>query len=276
MKDHAIEEVACRLEARGQDPGKLRELQVELDCLERPPGFLKRTSTRISAMAKTQWAHLMGELEESGEAFTLMTRAVSSREKLTGAEADTVREQMFDLLRVVPASLLAVANAVLPIPGTSMATPWLLQRLGIMPSRWREAHLLDALEAERARLQDAGLSSEANAIEDIVQEIEAEADAREQLARDAVTLTFWDLNQNGEWDETEREAYRAAVDLTAERLGDSAQKKRWFLLHEASVIGPIRMDAIDDSEVDPKLLVCWEGTSGWVSLHDVLERSAQD
>ena len=276
MQDGALESIAQRLEAEGHDAGHLHELQEELDGLEKPPGFFSRVSKKATEVAKNQWAHVMGELQESAEAMALVRRAIASDKKLSGAEADKVREQMLDIIRVFPASLIAAANAALPVPGTSVVTPWLLNRLGVMPSRWREAHILDQLEQEINRLRAKGLVEEAEALNEILHDIEAEADAREQVSRDAAVLTFWDANKNGVWDDEERAAYRAAASNVAARVGDSSHRKNWFLLHEESVIGPMRLSTFERDEVGPDLLVCWEGKSGWVALQDVLEDDEDD
>jgi len=276
MRDGALEEIAQRLEAEGHDAGHLHELQEELDCLEQPPGFFARMSKKATDTARQQWAHIMGELQESAEAMTLVRRAIASDEKLSGAEADKVKEQMLDLIRVFPASLIAAANAALPVPGTSMVTPWLLNRLGVMPSRWREAHILDQLEQEIARLKSEGLEDEAKALDEIVHDIEAEADARDQVAREAAVLTYWDANKNGLWDEEERNAYQVATSTVAQQVREHSNRKSWFLLHEESVIGPVRLSSLKKQETSPEMLVCWEGKSGWVALQDVLEDDDTD
>ena len=70
------------------------------------------------------------------EATVIFTR-VAGDEKHTlhlcqtcaAKEADQVREQMLDIIRVVPASIIAAANAALPVPGTSVVTP--CQEVGV-------------------------------------------------------------------------------------------------------------------------------------------------
>jgi len=270
MQDGAIESIAQRLEADGHDAGTLHELQHEIDTLEQPPGFFGRMSRKASDTAKRQWAHIMGELQESKEAMAIVSRAISRNEKLSGVERDKVREQMLDIIRVFPASLIAAANAALPLPGSSMATPWLLNRLGIMPSRWREAHIIDSLETEITRLKNEGLEEEAAALDAVKADIEHEANEREQVAREAALLTFWDTDNNGILDDEERAAYRSAVRDIADLITESAHRKCWFLLHEDTVLGPLRLQSFDQEDLSPELLLCYEGKSGWVALQDVL------
>jgi hypothetical protein len=233
-------------------------------------------SAKATALAKQQWAHVVGELEESAEAMALVRRSLADNQRLTGAEADIVRTQMLDILRVVPASLIAAANAALPIPGTSVVTPWLLNRLGMMPSRWREAHILDQLEKEIERLRVAGCTEDAEALCQVKEELEAEADTREQVEKDAAVLTFWDTNRNGRWDDDERAAYQEAVVSMSAKVTEYAARKNWFLLHEETVIGPLRLSTVERDKIDASLLICWQGKSGWVALTDIYKHLESD
>ncbi len=165
MAQGRIAIVALRLEQRGIDPGHLRVLQEELDVIERPPGIFGRLSAALKQKAATQWGHLVGELRESAEVMGLISGRLRNQRPLTPEERDKVRAQMLDLLKVVPAGLIAVGNAALPIPGTGIFTPWILVKLGLMPSRWREAHLLDQLQREQARLREQGHSDEAEELQ---------------------------------------------------------------------------------------------------------------
>jgi hypothetical protein len=275
MEAGAIKAVAQQLEAKGVDAGELHDLQEELDGLDSPPGYFALISANAIASAKRQWAHVLGELTESAEAMGIVRKAMTSKDDITAEEADMVRDQLWDMVRIVPASLIAVANAALPVPGTGLLTPWILHRLGVMPSRWREAHLLTQLHTEAGRLRDDGLEDEAQVLEQVHSEIEHEADLRDQVERDAALLTYWDANKNGVWDEEERIAYESATTEVTERYGDSATQKRWFLMREEAVIGPIRLSTYcaDPQNLGPSMLVCWDGRSGWVSLDDVLERT---
>ena len=147
MTNGRIITLARDLEARGVQVDALLALQQELDVIETPPSLLGRVTQRVRRVASTQWKHVIGELQESQEVFGLLTRRVQKQQELTPAERDAIRCQILDLLRVVPAGLIAFANTALPVPGTGLLTPWLLARLGLMPSRWREAHLLARLDA---------------------------------------------------------------------------------------------------------------------------------
>ena len=237
----SLEGIADQLEASGHDAGALRELQVELECLEKPPGFWARLTTEAREAASRHWAFVLGELHESKEAAAILGRAVTAPSHVSAEDRDKLRSQMLDLLRAVPAGLLAAANAALPIPCTSLATPWLLHRLGVMPSHWREAHLLNSLQGEVSRLRAEGHDEQASALESIASDIEQEADARERVQHEARLLTHWDANENGEWDPSERAAYGAAVQQLSRRATRQASRRSWYLLHEGGVFGPVRL-----------------------------------
>ena len=153
MEPKAIEKIAQRLDAAGHDSGELHDLQVELDILEKPPSLWQRMHRSAQEFASRQWEMLAGELQESKLAMQITVKALRSRDSVTAEELHFVREQMMDLLRVLPAGAVIFANAALPLPATSILTPQILHKLGLMPSMWREAHLLSHLQNEVNRLK---------------------------------------------------------------------------------------------------------------------------
>jgi hypothetical protein len=269
VSENSLGVLADELEASGYHAVVLRELQEELNCLEKPPGFWARLSQEAREAAARHWGFVLGELHESKEAAAILGRAMTAPSGVSAEDRDKLRSQLFDLMRAIPAAIVAAANAALPIPCTSLATPWMLHRLGVMPSHWREAHLLDSLQSEVNRLRADGLLVEANTLEDIRAEIEGEAMARERVEHDARLLTHWDGNQDGQWDEAERLAYSVAVEKVSLRAQRSASRRSWYLLHEGGVFGPVRLSNFLQEEQGPDLLVCWEGKSGWVALSDL-------
>jgi hypothetical protein len=269
VSEPSLAGIADELEASGHDAGSLRELQVEFNYLEKPPGFWARLTKDAREAAARHWGFVLGELQESKEAAAILGRALTAPSEVSAEDRDKLRSQLLDLMRAIPAGLVAAANAALPIPCTSLATPWLLHRMGVMPSNWREAHLLQSLQTEVSRLCEEGLSGEAAALDEIRADIESEAAARERVEHEARLLTHWDANNDGQWDDNERAAYRAAVHQVSTRLRKSAARRSWYLLHEGGVFGPVRLSNFLHEEQAPDLLVCWEGQSGWVALSDV-------
>ena len=271
MDIERLRAVAMALEARGVEVDGLRSLETEAVAIERPPGLLGSLKAKVAGTVLSQWRNVRGEVGETSEAFSLLARRVTSKEPLEPEEADKIKAQLMDFVKVVPAGVFAAANAALPIPGTSVFTPMVLSKMGLMPSRWKEAHLLHTLRSESDRLRAAGHGGEADELDALRAEVEADADAREEAAKNASLLTHWDENDNGVWDDDERAAYRSELDKLRHRLFDAGAKKRWFLRIGPEVWGPVRLsEIIDDAdELDNELLVCFDGSSGWVDLQDL-------
>ncbi|MCA9689634.1 MAG: hypothetical protein R3A51_13485 [Nannocystaceae bacterium] len=265
-------EIADDLERDGFSDAEvleLRELSVEIEALERPPSLLSRLSGKAREVARAQWTLLVGELEESREAMGLIKARMRGERTLSAEERDKIRSQMMDLVKVFPAGLIAAANSAFPIPGTGLFTPWILNRLGLMPSRWREAHLLDCLRKRQEALRASGRIEAAEKLEEIREAIEHEAAEREAVRSECRLLTHWDANQNGEWDDDEREAYAREVARLRGLLPRFATRKRWFLEHEGEVFGAVRLGEIDVAAA-AGVLICFDGKSGWVALSDLL------
>lgn len=270
MGTHAAEElnaVASELERGGYDTTALRALQGELDAMERPPGLFQRLSSGVREAAALQWRYLIGELEESREAFALLKTAMGGR-ALSADERDKIRSQMFDLVRLFPAGLIAAANSAFPVPGTGLLTPWILRKLGLLPSRWREAHLLAELQKQHEKLEREGNQRAADRLRQIEHEIEEEALRREQVAKETQLLTHWDKNQNGVFDDDERQSYRQEVARLQAQLATLTTHKRWFFSYEGEVFGPLRLSEFEHP--GESLLCCYDGKSGWIAVSDLV------
>lgn len=277
MSDQTLAHLADQLAAEGYDAHELRELQLELDALDRPPSLFTRMTSAAKEAASRHWRNLVGELGESREAMAIIVTRARGGE-VSPADADKVRAQLLDLVRMFPAGLIAAANSAFPIPGTGIFTPWILQRLGLMPSRWRESHLLDQLRKQRDLLRRTGHPREAQAIEELRERLEHECDLRDHARAEAALLTHWDANRNGQWDPEEMLQYRRELDNLRERARRFYTRKQWFLDMEGEIYGAMRLsELVEDPEVrdhleDDELLVCHDGKTGWVALPDLLGR----
>lgn len=275
--DRTLARLAEELSADGYDTTHLRELQLEVEVLDRPPGLLTRMTTAAREAAGKHWRNLVGELGESAEAMRIIVLRMGGQD-ISPADRDKVRSQLLDLVKLFPAGLIAAANSAFPVPGTGLFTPWILCRLGLMPSRWREAHLIDNLKKERERLTRAGRHEEAAAVEELRARLEAEADAREHAAANAALLTHWDANQNGHWDPEEKQEYLQELDRMRGLAKRFAHRKQWFLEDEGEIFGALRLsELLEDEDCcdhlhDDGLLVCFDGKTGWVALPDLLGR----
>ncbi len=277
MTDPArVDALADELEARGLDVADLRLVADELAVVQQPPGRLGRLLARLKGKLKQQWGHVRGELKETGEGLSILRARLDRKEKLTPEEREAVRAQVADLVRILPAGLFAAANAVLPIPGTSLLTPKLLQKMGLLPSRWREAHMLKTLQDQADSLRAGGLEAEAGEVEQLAGEIEAEADAREEVERNATLLAVWDKNENARWDDDEKTAYRAELLRTIGLADTRGVERRWYLRLEGRVMGPIALRSLLDAPdgLDPNLLVCFGDRTAWVDFLDVARRKS--
>ena len=265
-----IADLVRDLSARGLDVGELASLQEQLDAVEHPPGWFARMRSGFREFADRQWRNVWGELQESADVAAILRRAMSG-ETVSAIERDKVRSQILDLLRVAPAGFVALAVEAIPVPGTSAVTPWLLTKLGLMPSRWREAHLLHRLQKESARLRAADFGAEADEVDLLAATITRECDEREELALDAALLSWWDADKDGQWDPEERIAYDAAVGVLRTAVKLHGHTRRWYLCDRKHVFGPLRLSELGESPTGGHLMVRFDVVEGWVSLADVLD-----
>ena len=252
------------LRERDVDVGGLEALEDELNALTDPTIW-----QRLRGFFDRQMGHVLGELRESGELVSLIRRAVSG-EELDPEELSRAQDQLADLARLLPASALALAIEAIPIPGTSLCTPWLLDKLGLMPSRWREAHVLARLREEAEGLRERGQAEAAARVDRLAATITTEADQRALASANADLLLHWDQDRDGSWDPHEIQAYEDWLSGLRERLAEEGWERRWFLWHRGQVFGPVRVEELRQVGVKLPLLVCLEGSTGWVALRDLL------
>jgi len=264
VADERLQSLITQLQASGVEVGSLPALQVELDALEEPPGFVRGLSRRALAFARTQWTRVLAELGETREAGALLQRRLGG-ETLSPQDEARLRAQVADLVRLVPASVVCVAIEAVPIPGSSIVTPWVLDQLGLMPSQWREAHLLEGLRDEAQRLRLAHRDQAADQVEALCRTLTIEAELRRQRQLQAELHILWDKDGSGHWDEAETAAYDRAVAAMRGRLEEDGWHRCWFLWHRGRVFGPVR--ALELREVGSEgLLITHEREEGWVVL----------
>lgn len=269
----ALDRLVDDLESHGVDSAGLRALQAELSELEHPPGFFARVSRTVKDTLRRNWGHVVGELKETARLVTLVRKAVRhGRGSLTDEERSEARAQVADLMRMAPASAVFVALEVFPLPGTAVFTPWVLIRLGLLPSRWREAHVLHGLRQEADKLRQTAHPEEAEAVERMVEAVEAGCKRRERAAHDAALLTHWDFDGNGRWDPDERAAYEHLLGELSRAARRRASDRVWFLRHADYVFGPFRLSEVHDMDTDVDLLVCLDKDTPWVDLADLKAR----
>ena len=245
------------MKAMGLDTSHLDEVQEELSILERP------WMAKIKHALRKNYRHVKGEMLESLEMTSLLRKGVHN---LTAKEKEKIRTQLLDFAKVLPAGFIAAANAVLPIPFTSVLTPMLLQKMGLLPSRWNEARILHLLQEEEEMLRSRGLLQLASSVHKIYDSIEMDAYNRE---RHLSLLLHWDENENGLWDQDEIEAYQAECVKMKSLSLQQGHTRNWFISQNGLVFGPTTFD--DLPEDDPDLLVKFGTKTKWVALLDCLQ-----
>ncbi|MEE9385534.1 MAG: hypothetical protein V3V08_19160 [Nannocystaceae bacterium] len=269
-KRATFDELVRQIEQAGENTTTLRSLGAQLHAIEKP-GPLSRFSSAAIRSARDQWQHLLSEMGESREMLRLIASRVRTGAPLTDEERDKIRAQLTDLVKVVPAGVVAAATTAVPVPGAFLLTPTVLTRLGLMPSTWREAHILSRLREEQIRIRKSGLTDQAVSLAELHTSIVENAHRRDEVAQDAALLTHWDVNRNGKWDPEEKRAYLGELERVRTLVTRHRARKRWFIQHEGTIYGAMRLSEVLDDELDPtcataQMLVCYDGSSGWIEL----------
>ena len=269
MTASGLARLAFELERAGLPSDELMRLHAEASALERPPGLAARLSASTTQLARSQWANLLGEWRDSREAFALLQRRLRGDAPLSDQEEERLRGQILDLLRLVPAGMIAGASFAIPLPGAFLLTPALLSRLNLLPSRWREARLQRRLQLEVERVRAAGQGGLAERLTAVQAELEREAEARDQIARDAALLRAWGPEGDPDWTDEERRVYLREVAQLAAHAREGADERGWFVLTEARVFGPTRLGPLLKLAEPGELLLRRGATGGWVALADL-------
>ena len=82
--------------------------------MERPPGLVSELTENLKERARRQWSLVLGEVQETSELLELLNRRVLNGEKLTAQERKQAQEQMLDIMKMVPAGMIATASALSP------------------------------------------------------------------------------------------------------------------------------------------------------------------
>ena len=260
MPAQQLDTLIKKLQSEGVDISEIAHLNAALTTTRQP------LHKRALNLLQTHWQRAKGELQESKELTMLLKRAKKEgAASLSQEERIFIKQQLTDFFRIFPAGLIASINAALPLPGTSLMTPWLLKKLGLLPSRWREANLLKTLQDGHQKLRQQGQNNLAQQLLTLQETITTEAEKREVCD----LLVVWDKNQNGIWDPEEEEAYREECHKTKELYTTSATERKWFLLYEGLVFGPTALNSID-SQKHAATLIKFEQQTEWTRLSDII------
>ncbi len=272
MAPAELDELVADLRRRGLDAEAREVADVcrALDALERPPGVLQRLGAAAREEAATQWRHAVGEWEETCTAVRIVRERLVSGRALRADEAEAVRAQTLDLLRTVPAGVVAAATALVPVPGAMLLTPWLLRRLGLLPSRWREDALLAVLRRQEERLRAKNEVHAAERMAAVAARVEERRRTCDAADRRSADLTAWDVDGDGTFSAQERAAYDAAVARAADAARRDPTRRAWYARFENDVAGPFAWQDVAGGDADVDVLVCLDGECGWLRRADVL------
>ena len=249
-----------RLRAQGVETEELEHLALAVESTKLP---IHKKAARLLIR---NWNRIRGEVKESKDLILLLNRArKEGKESLNDHERIFMKQQIKDFFRIFPATIIAGTNAVLPIPGTSLITPLILKKLNLLPSRWREAHMLNTLQQAHKNLKAQGDKNDLN----ILSEIEIELKQQAQQRQECDLLIVWDTNKNGTWDCEEIEAYENELSKTLELYHQSKEKRSWFVLHEGLVFGPTTLTHVS-AELDA--LIRYENKTQWIGYQDLLTK----
>lgn len=255
----------------------IESIEVEMTANESPPGFLGKHREKAKKQLAKNYRHLKGELFETSEVFSLLKERILNKKNLNAEETAKIREQMVDLVKMFPAGIFAALNTSLPVPGTALLTPFLLSKMKLLPSRWRDAHLIEKLREEGKILTERGRFEEAHQLSSLNEALDRQRARQESACLNANLLSEWDLNQNGKWDRSEKIAYRQELKRVEGILKQKAMVQNWYVRLGSETWGPFRIGKIMSTapELDEDLLVCWAGKSGWVDVQDLYEGESQ-
>ena len=259
----------------GLCPDALESIEIEMAANDCPPGFLGKLKGRTKKLLRNHYGHLKGELFETSEIFCILKEKIVKKKALDAEEKSKIKAQMSDLVKMFPAGMFTALNACLPVPGTSLLTPLLLAKMKLLPSRWRDAHVLEKLRAEGKKLTPKGIESEQ--LVKLDEALDKQRKKQDAVSLNANLLTHWDVNRNGEWDRDEKIAYRDELKKLGEIIKRKAMVQNWFIRLCTETWGPFPIGRIMNvaPELDEDLMVCWAGKSGWVDIQDLYEGKPQ-
>jgi hypothetical protein len=277
-RDHAIDEELAQVEEALREKG-LSDEASELEDMRREAPLRGGLVQRLGALAdgareigRRQLELLGQEMADSRELVGLLRARVSGKIKHFSEEEEAlVRTQLWDLFRSVPATAIVFA----PVPGIALISPFVLQKLNLLPSAWREAHIIDRLKRTVAQLEEQGETEEAERLRATVAQLEERhrdrSDRMRTLREHPLLREIYDFDHDGAIDDDEwasikqdRETIRRAVDEDAEAL-------RWYVSTGGDVEGPVDLTTLLHAPLPEHALVRIAELPRWVPLDFLLD-----
>lgn len=271
-----IVDVEKSLRAKGLDDEaqRLHEVSEQVSLLGGMGRAIGGFAGTLRDAATRQWELVNRELSESREVMSLLVKRLNGEiGSFSAAEEDLVRAQVADLFRMVPATALALA----PVPGMAVVTPFVLRRLNLLPSAWRESNAVYRLEQTAGALHAKGETEEAEKVEAMIAQLRDHHLDREDrirtLRQHPSIRLMYDFNMDGVIDDEEwavikgdRDQLRALVEADVD----------WYFTVSGEVEGPLSVASLRELPLPEQALVCADGLERWVPVEmlcDVLETS---
>jgi len=257
------------LAEEARDIGEMREQASAMGQVGRRIGGL---AGNLKEMAARQWHFFLREMGESREAVSLLRRRMSGEIKsFSPAEQELVRDQVADLFRMVPATALALA----PVPGIAVITPFVLKKLNLLPSAWREANLLHRLQETAAQLEEKGEVQEAQRLREVAAQVRAKnadrSDRLRTLRQHPSIRLLYDFNMDGEIDDDEWALLKTDRQHIRACAGDDSQAPRWYFTTDGETRGPVALAELRAMPLPDQTLITVEGLARWIPFELLFE-----
>ena len=278
-KDQEVTEELDELEAHLRSEG-LAEVADEIENLREsavPAGLFGRVSESLRSVAQRQWKLFTQELGESRELLSLLTKRVRGEIKqFSPEEEEAVKRQVADLFRAVPATAMALA----PVPGAALITPFVLQKLGLLPSAWRHAHLLARLERAALVLEREGDAEQAARVRATATRLAEHAADREDrirtLRKHPQLRVLYDFNEDGVLDDEEWAAIKEDRARLVEVVRDQRDDCAWHFSGAGDVQGPVPLTELLECSPPEHSLVYAPTLERWLPVAMVYEALSGD
>jgi len=276
-KQEDIREELDELEAHLRKEGHAEAADQIEDLRESaaPAGLWGRVGGNLRSVASRQWELFLRELGQSRTLLSLLTRRVKGEIKHFSTEEESlVRAQLADVFRAIPATAMALA----PVPGAALITPFVLRRLGLLPSVWRHAHLLDRLERTARSLDEGGLAEEATRVRTTARRLEETERDREDrirtLLRHPQLRVLYDFDRDGVLGDEEWQAIKADRERLLELVRNHATSGGWYSSAGGEVQGPFTLADLLQEPLPDFSLIHAPGLDRWLPVEMIYETLA--
>jgi hypothetical protein len=264
-----LESIAADLRAEGHHvhAAELEEAHASAPLVGRIGAKLGEWTHKLREAAAHQWTLFSREVGESRELVSLLRRRLTGEIRHFSPEEEAlIRRQVADLFRTVPATALALA----PVPGIAVITPFVLRRLNLLPSAWREAGLIARLQQSAERLGREGHTSVSARLLKVIASLEErqrhQSDRVRTLREHPEIRELYDLNADGILDDQEWALFEADQKRLAALIASDTGEAVWFVTTDGHVGEPLHLKDILSLPLPEHALVRPSGLERWLPL----------